>query len=223
MSEKCLSVFVDESGDFGPYEAHAPYYFVSMVLHDQHIDIHDNVRAFEAHLIHLGYPHHAVHAGPLIRRESVYKNELMETRRRLFGALFNFTRKIDVNYACAMVRKSECPDVVALTAKLSKELATILRDNAPFWNRYERIIVYYDNGQIELTKILSSVFSTLYAHVEFRKVKPADYKLFQVADLICTAELLEEKSSFTRSESDFFNNKRDFRKNFLKPLRKKHL
>ena len=62
----------------------------------------------------------------------------METRRRLFGALFNFTRKIDVNYACAMVRKSECPDVVALTAKLSKELATILRDNAPFWNRYEQ-------------------------------------------------------------------------------------
>ncbi len=26
MSEKILSVFIDESGDFGPYESHVPYY-----------------------------------------------------------------------------------------------------------------------------------------------------------------------------------------------------
>ena len=39
MSEKILSIFIDESGDFGPYEAHAPYYLVSMILHDQNTDI----------------------------------------------------------------------------------------------------------------------------------------------------------------------------------------
>lgn len=210
MSEKCLSVFIDESGDFGPYESHAPYYFVAMVLHDQSIDISENIIAFETHLTNLGYPHHAVHTGPLIRRESVYENDLVEDRKRLYGALFNFTRKLDIHYACAMVKKQECADVIALTAKLSKELAAILRDNEEFWNSYDRIIVYYDNGQIELTKILISVFSTLYTHVEFRKVKPVDYKLFQVADLICTTELLEEKATFSRSELEFFSNKRDF-------------
>lgn len=223
MSEKCLSVFIDESGDFGPYESHAPYYFVAMVLHDQGIDISESIGAFEIHLANLGYPHHAVHTGPLIRRESVYENDLIEDRKRLYGALFNFTRKLDIKYAYAMVKKAECPDVITLTAKLSKELAAILRDHAEFWNSYERIIIYYDNGQIELTKILTSVFSTLYTHVEFRKVRPVDYKLFQVADLICTTELLEEKASFSRSEQDFFTNKRDFRKNFLKPIRKKQL
>lgn len=31
MSENILSVFIDESGDFGPYEIHAPYYLVSMI------------------------------------------------------------------------------------------------------------------------------------------------------------------------------------------------
>ena len=35
MSEKRLSVFIDESGDFGTYEVHAPYYLVSMILHNQ--------------------------------------------------------------------------------------------------------------------------------------------------------------------------------------------
>lgn len=162
MSERCLSVFIDESGDFGPFEPHSPYYIVAMVLHDQSTDIGPNILAFEEQLGYLGYPHHAVHTGPLIRRESVYHNDLVENR-------------------------------------------------------------YYDNGQIELTRLLISVFSTLYAHVEFRKVRPVDYKLFQVADLICTTELIEEKAELSRSELDFFNSKRDFRKNYLKSLRKKQL
>ena len=88
------------------------------------------------------------------------------------------------------------------------------------------MIIYYDNGQIELTKILTSVFSTLYTHVEFRKVKPVDYKLFQVADLICTLELLSEKAkvnSLSKSEIEFFSNTRDFKKNYLKYIQKKKL
>ena len=40
-----LSVFVDESGDFGEYEKHAPYYIVSMVFHDQSIDISPNIKS----------------------------------------------------------------------------------------------------------------------------------------------------------------------------------
>ncbi len=32
---KELSVFVDESGDFGEYDFHAPYYIISMMLHDK--------------------------------------------------------------------------------------------------------------------------------------------------------------------------------------------
>ena len=47
MSEKILSVFIDESGDFGPYENHAPYYLVSMILHNQNIDISENIKVFE--------------------------------------------------------------------------------------------------------------------------------------------------------------------------------
>ena len=34
-----LSIFIDESGDFGVYDYKSPYYMVSMVLHDQQVDI----------------------------------------------------------------------------------------------------------------------------------------------------------------------------------------
>ncbi|MCH5251062.1 MAG: hypothetical protein J1E98_14080 [Lachnospiraceae bacterium] len=181
---------------------------------------------FDSHLQNLGYNNHAIHTGPLIRRESVYSNDLMEDRKRLFNALFNFARKLDFQYSCIKIKKSTCSDVISMTSKISKALANVLRHNESFWNNFDKVIIYYDNGQIELTKILTSVFSTLYTHVEFRKVKPVDYKLFQVADLICTMELLAEKAennSFTHSEMDFFNSIRDFKKNYLKHIRKKTL
>ena len=162
----------------------------------------------------------------MIRRESVYSNVLVEERKHLFNALFHLTRKLDFQYSCAKVKKSECMNITTLISKISNAIANILHSKDNFWNNFDRIIVYYDNGQIELTKILTTVFGSLYTHVEFRKVKPVDYKLFQVADLICTMELLAEKAennSFTHSEMEFLGNVRDCKKNYLKYIRKKVL
>lgn len=36
---KELSIFIDESGDFGEYDHRSPYYIITMVFHDQRIDI----------------------------------------------------------------------------------------------------------------------------------------------------------------------------------------
>lgn len=196
-----------------------------MIIYQKN-NISKNIKIFDTYLLNLGYKNHAIHTGPLIRRESIYSNDLIEERKHLFNTLFNFARKLDFQYTCIKVKKNECRNIITMTSKVSKLLADTLRTNQNFWNSFDNVIVYYDNGQIELTKILTSVFSTLYTHLEFRKVKPIDYKLFQIADLICTLELLAEKSknnSFSRSELEFFNNVRDFKKNYLKPLRKKML
>ena len=77
-----------------------------------------------------------------------------------------------------------------------------------------------------MTRILSSVFNALLENVEFRKVIPADYRLFQVADLICTLKLTElkmENHLLSKSEIYFFNDERTLKKNYLKPLSKKEL
>lgn len=87
-------------------------------------------------------------------------------------------------------------------------------------------IIYYDNWQAELTKVINSVFSSQFPNVEIRKVLPVDYLLFQIADLVCTMEHLADKvetKSFTKSELDFFKTHRDFKKNYLKWIRDKHL
>ena len=48
----------------------------------------------------------------------------------------------------------------------------------------------------------------------------------QVADFICTMELLKDKADrnvFSVSESEFFGTPRDFKKNIYKNIVKKHL
>ena len=86
---KILSVFIDESGDFGSFRQHSPYYLVTMILHDQNVNITENIKSLENHLHNLNFEYEAVHTGPVIRREEVYRNMLMEDRKRIFNALFN--------------------------------------------------------------------------------------------------------------------------------------
>ena len=68
MSE--LSIFIDESGDFGPYDYRSPYYIITMVFHDQSVDISTPITKLEADLSNRGFPNHCVHTGPIIRREN---------------------------------------------------------------------------------------------------------------------------------------------------------
>ena len=227
MANKILSGLIDESGDFGKYDPKSPYYYVSMVLHDQSVDISSEIDRLEQRVTNFGFPHHAIHVGPIIRREKQYENELMENRKSLFNALFHFTRRAGIFYLCAKINKAECEDnELSYIAKISRAISDELKDHIDFFNSYDLIINYYDYGQSNLTKIITSVFTALFNNVELRKVQPADYKLFQVADLICTMELTKDKAdknSLSHSEIEFFGSARDFKKNIYKQIEKKKL
>jgi len=110
MKEKVLSVFIDESGDFGQYNPASPNYYVAMVLHNQEVDISKNIEALERQISNWGYPEHTIHTGPLIRRESVYKNDLREQRKALFNALYHFTRLLDIQYICPVINQGNCAE-----------------------------------------------------------------------------------------------------------------
>lgn len=131
MRNKVLSVFVDESGDFGQYNPSSPYYYVAMVLHNQAIDISKNINMLETQVRNWGYLEHAIHTGPLIRRESFYKNDLRENRKALFNALYHFTRMVDIKYICPRINQGECTEKtkLAYTEKLTKEIINSLREN----------------------------------------------------------------------------------------------
>ncbi|MBP1583308.1 MAG: DUF3800 domain-containing protein [Victivallales bacterium] len=226
MTARLLSVFIDESGDFGLYEPHCPYYIIAMVLHDQSVNIAEDIKRFDKHLRNTKFPPHAIHSGPLIRREQIYSTQSRSDRKYLFNALFNFARKLDFHYVSIVMKKTKEWDRIKLTSQLSKAIADNIRSNMAFWKSFDKIIVYYDNGQFELTKILTSVFAILFSDVVFRKVNPVDYKLFQIADMVCTLKLLEIKCAngmLSKSEHDFFESERTLKKIFLKAITKKQL
>lgn len=84
--------------------------------------------------------------------------------------------------------------------------------------------IYYDNGQHELTKILVSVFTALLPEVQFKRILPEEYRLFQVADMFCTFELLRlkrETHTLSKGEQIFFGTSEDLKRNYLKPISKK--
>lgn len=223
---KELSIFVDESGDFGEYNHRIPYYIISMVLHDQKIDITENLTKLENELQNIGWPHHCVHAGPVIRSEEEYRGYSLLERQKILMKMMTFIRHIDIRFKSIYIEKKHIEDMVEATGKLSKQLAAFIRNNYQFFCSYDTVKIYYDNGQVEVTRILSSVFNALLENVEFRKVYPTDYRLFQVADLICTlklAELKMQEHQLSKSEIYFFNDERTLKKNYLKPLSKKEI
>ena len=122
------------------------------------------------------------------------------------------------------LEKKHIEDSVEATGKLSKLISSFIRNHFDEFLAFDDVKIYYDNGQVEVSRLLSSVFNALLPNPIFRKVMPTDYKLFQVADFICTMELVSlklENSLFSKSEMNFFGNKRDLKQNYLKALKKK--
>lgn len=107
---------------------------------------------------------------------------------------------------------------------MARDISAFIRDNLAYFQGYEKVILYYDNGQHELNRILNTVLATQLTDYDVRKVLPSDYRLFQVADLICTLELLKikaESGQLSKSEERMFHSKRELKKDFLKGIGKK--
>ena len=219
-----LSIFIDESGDFGDYAPHSPYYIISMVFHDQEENIQPAIDKLNLELAYLGLDSLCIHTGPNIRREEIYTEMEIDERRKIFNKMVAFVRQIDIRYKCFHIEKRHVEDVVEATGKLSKQISAFVRDHYEEILSFDNVKIYYDNGQVEVSKIISSVFNALLPNPIFRKVMPKEYKLFQVADLLCTLELTNlklESGLFSKSERVFFGNIRDLKKNYLKPISKK--
>lgn len=221
-----LSIFIDESGIFDPAESHAPFYIVSLVLHNQATDISSNISRLHKELEVRGLPGHTIHAAPLIRREGVYRHFDLPMRKQIFNILFHFMKFTDIKHHSIVVEKRHFPEVMGLQAQLAKRLQVFLNAHLQYLLSFERIIVYYDHGQRDLTTIIVAAFSIVLSNVEFRKVAPANYKLFQAADMLCTLELLAikaERKMLANSDLLFFGSERRLRKAYLRELLRKQI
>lgn len=229
--ERTLSVFVDESGTFRYPDPASRYYIVALVLHDQSFDVAPFVRDLDAATARLGLDPavFASHAGPLIRKEKAFAPFRREWRAKVFKLLFDFARRVDFRYRCLVVDKKFISSPLQIVAGLQSALSAFLAAPEARLDAFERVKVYYDCGQSPVTNLLHKTFAAdIGGRVEFAQdVRPRDYKLFQVADLLCTVSLIERRlldgEGMTQSESAFFGGPRLFKRNILKYLKRKEI
>ena len=221
-----LSIFIDESGDFGETTERPAYYLVTMVFHNQSININENISKLEESVRVSGFDVEYIHTGPVIRREDVFANYSIDERRKLIYKMLNFYNNCEIFHDTVIINRKEATDKLTLSGKLAKGITEMIRRHIEYFNQFDKVIVYYDNGQIELSSILNAVLTVLFGDVEFRKAEPQKYRLLQVADFVCSMELLKikrDEKRLSKSEEKFFYKPQELKKVFLKSIDKKKL
>ena len=223
---KELSIFVDESGS---QNGHSPYCIASLVFHEQDDELGSFISAMEDDLARKGLPNLPFHASPLMYGKGPYKELEMDTRKKILASFEAFCRKAPFRCKSFSYKRSEVQDPKTFTARFKRDLVVFLTDNLEYFQAFDSVKIYYDNGQQMVTNALHSALDFVLSKeaVLYRKANAWEYRLSQVADCICTLELTDlkfQRSELTETDAKVFGtNYAAFKKNHLKHIRKKEM
>ena len=220
-----LSIFIDESGDIG---SGSRFYLLTFVFHDQNDDISNDIARLERSLADAGLPNETFHFTPILRGHDQYAAHSIGTRKSFLARFRVFTEKCPIQYKTFVFKKSEYPTIASLANRMKRELKVFFRNNLAFFQQYDCIKIYYDNGQKVVRESAHSVIEETISKnaVVYKDAAPRTYRLFQMADYVCGIELTAiryEHHEQGSSERSFFGDNVALKKNWLKKLRKKRL
>lgn len=208
-----LNIFVDESGDFGFVNGSSDLYAVSFTLHKSSDSIQTELKYLNEKLITLNYDG-MIHLAYLIAKRGDYSHFDFERRKSIFWAIFYFSSRVKVKLKTVIVDKRYINKKMQLNMTLSGEIGQFINTNRNYLESFDKIVIYYDNGQETLATILDTLFNTnpkVERRIEFDHTKK---QLFQVSDMLTVIDKLDYKRKnnipFTNAEKYFFNGK-DFR------------
>ena len=220
---KRLNIFIDESGDFGFSDGSSDLYAVSFTLHESSNSIKNELEYLNKKLEQLNYDG-MIHLAYLVAKRGDYSHFDFERRKSIFWAIFYFSNKVKVKIRTVIVDKKYINRKNQLNVVLAREISKFIEDNKDYLNSFDKVVIYYDNGQETLATILDTLFapnSNVERRIEFDHKQK---RLFQVSDMLTIIDKLDYKRKnnipFTNSEKYFFKGK-DFRHiiNLLKSKR----
>lgn len=170
----------------------------------------------------IGYTN-MIHMADLIMRREDYRNFDIAKRKSIFNAIYNFSRKIPVKYQSIIIDKKYTGSVRVLRQQLSSAINNMIKEHEDYFERFDEIVMYYDNGQETLAIILDSIFLRFEGFQHRIEFDHKEKRLFQVSDMLTYIDKYDykykHKMGFTKSEKYFFTTV-DIRK-ILKELNKK--
>lgn len=219
---KRLNIFVDETGEFGFNKDSSLLYGVSFTFYEQNDDISSEVNKLNYQLEKLEY-YNMIHMADLIMRRSDYKNFSINKRKSIFNAIYQFARRIPVKYSTIIVDKRYMNNSRTLRLQLLSCINDLVKKNEKYFKKFDKIVLYYDNGQEILGTILESIFIRFNGFEHIINFCHKNKRLFQVSDMLTYIDKYDykykNKLEFTKGEKYFFS-PNEIRK-ILKELNKK--
>ena len=207
---KRLNIFIDESGDFGFVDGSSDLYAVSFTLHERSDSIQTELKYLNEKLTALNYDG-MIHLAYLIAKRGDYSHFDFERRKSIFWAIFYFSSRVKAKIKTVIVDKKYINKKMQLNIALAREIGQFINNNRKYLESFDKIVIYYDNGQETLATILDTLFATnpkVERRIEFDHTKK---RLFQVSDMLTVIDKLEYKRKnnipFTKAEKYFFNGK----------------
>jgi len=220
-----LSIFADESGSKSDRNR---YFLLTLVFHDQADSIKDKVGRYEESLSRSDLPNIAFHAGPALNGHGEYQYLTLVQRKKLLVSFNVLIQRLPVRYKTFVYRRTEYKDSGKLATRMKQDITEMLDERLEFFQAFDRVKIYYDNGQAIVKRALEESVTSLLSKqvVVTRRTTMTEYRLAQAADYLCAIELAALRYNAKEdggTYNKFFGGVGSFKKNWLKQARRKRL
>lgn len=218
-----LSIFADEAGQQDMSDG---YYLLTLVVHDQSEPIGEHIDEYERQLRAGGLPDIPLHMVCLLHGHGDYEGLDSHTRKGLLSRFNAFVRRLPIAYRTFSYSSYDVSGVKALSARMRRDLVNFIYEHFGSFQSFDRVVIYYDEGQQAVTKALHEAFDFMLGDgsVEYKRLCYQDRRLSQVADYLSSVELAAMRyaeGSESSTYRKFYGLRGDLRRNYLKQIRRK--
>ena len=101
-----------------------------------------------------------IHLAYLVAKRGDYSHFDLEKRKSIFWAIFYFSNRVKVKIKTIIIDKKYINKKMQLNIALAREIGKFITENKNYFNSFDKIVIYYDNGQETLATILNTLFAT---------------------------------------------------------------
>ena len=218
-----LNLHIDETGSQDLSEG---LYLIAVVLHDHGNDISTPIREYEKHLSIADLDDVPFHGKDLFHGNEGYHAMSIGDRKRLLTQFARLVRTLPIEYFVLRYSVVDTHRREELEARIRRDLVSLAYDHLSFFQRFDTISVYYDNGQGAVSAALRGALDFVLARnvTDYRDADHSARRLLQVADYICTVErasIAYDAGKQSKTQERFFGNRRNFTQSFMKQLIRK--
>lgn len=201
---------------------------MAIVLHEHGDSIEEYIARYEAGLAAAGLPNVPFHGVELLHGHGAYEGMDPSDRKRLLARFSKLARQLPFSYVALRVDSSDTQDRARLESRIRRELVTFAFDRLDYLQGFDSIAVYYDNGQGALSAALRSALGYALARdvADYRQADHSARRLLQVADYVCCIERAMsayDECAESKTYRLFYGTRRDFTRNYYRPLYRKAL